>query len=143
MIKKAYLITLLSVFCLLPSAWGAETINSYDDVLMIYDEQGQQAAIKALIQLANNNDAEGQYQLGQRYLLGDDIAQNFNQALSWLQAAAEQAYVPAMKVLSELYASGLGVAIDSDKAIFWLEKAENLTKARAKAANEVLSSDCD
>jgi len=122
---------------------AADIIGSYDDVLMIYDQKGQAAALEALKSLAVAGDPEGQYQLGQRYLLGEDMPQDMQKALHWLETAAKQDHSGSMMTLSQVYTSGLGIPINTPKAIYWLKKVEKLSQERAAAAEEELSSDCD
>jgi len=81
---------------------------------------------------ANQNNAAGQYGLGELYFYGKGGAeQNVDQALEWYEKAAQQNYIDAQATLAELYAHGRirkklhspGVARNLERAWLWLEKA--------------------
>ena len=73
--------------------------------------------------LAEQGDAEAQYNLGWFYANGYGVRVNPETALQWWRRAAEQGHVEAQFALGRTYASGDGVEEDPSKAIPWLVKA--------------------
>lgn len=82
-----------------------------------------------LHKLAQDGDAEAQYQLAIRYESGAfGERQDHEKALHWFQQAANNGHVMAMKSLAHIYEKGLdGVAIDPNAAAYWREKAQTHT----------------
>jgi membrane-associated protease RseP (regulator of RpoE activity) len=68
-------------------------------------------------------DAEAQFALGGRYLIGNGVAQDYGKAVEWFQKAADQGFAPAQFFLGRMYAYGRGVAKDERKAAELLQKA--------------------
>lgn len=48
---------------------------------------------------ANNGDVELQYQLGQKYLIGDGVEKNLEESLRWLKMSYENGYEGAKKYI--------------------------------------------
>ena len=63
-----------------------------------------------------------QYNLGVMYYEGRGVAQNYQQALSWYQKAANQGVAGAQYNLGLIYATGQGVAQDFQQAKAWWQK---------------------
>lgn len=78
-----------------------------------------------LHRLAEDGDAEAQYQLGLRLenaLFGGPTARR--EAVGWFERAAASGHVMAMRSLAHIYETGLdGVPADSQKAFYWRQKA--------------------
>ena len=72
---------------------------------------------------AEAGDAEAQYNLGMRYIIGRDVAPDDRQAVMWLQKAAEQGNVAAQYNIGNMYEQGKGVIPDIAKALMWYRKA--------------------
>ena len=68
-------------------------------------------------------DAEEQYQTGERYFYGDDVPQDFAQAIGWYRKAAEKGHVLAQVELGSCYDLGIGVEEDGQQARYWYLKA--------------------
>lgn len=73
--------------------------------------------------LAEQGDAEAQYQLGFRYYLGDSGAQDFNAAEKWYTLAAEQGHTEAQFKLGKMKAQGKGIDQNDELALKWLQLA--------------------
>jgi hypothetical protein len=63
--------------------------------------------------------------LGEKYLYGQGVAKNCNQAMVYFRAAADENNAPAMSHLGAMYASGNCVAMDRATAYQWFARAEN------------------
>ncbi len=85
-------------------------------------EKGEEPA-DSLVALAEQGDAEAQYELGRLYYFGDSVAQNYEKAAKWFTKAAEQGFVEAQCMLGLCYNTGEGVEKDSVKGIGLITKA--------------------
>jgi len=69
--------------------------------------------------LAEQGDAAAQFALGAQYATGDNVQQDYAQAVRWFSKAAEQGHVLAQATLGAYYLAGRGVPTDLSKAYFW------------------------
>ncbi|MFY9558914.1 MAG: GAF domain-containing protein [Terriglobales bacterium] len=69
--------------------------------------------------LAEQGNADAQWNLGVRYHTGEGVPQDDTQAVQWFQRAAEQGHVTAQATLGAYYWAGRGVPQDLSKAYFW------------------------
>jgi TPR repeat protein len=75
------------------------------------------------IKLVEQGDAEAQFRLGKRYYNGDDVEQDYEEAVKWYRKAAEQRYAAAQFCLGVCFANGWGVGQDYTEAVRWYRKA--------------------
>jgi TPR repeat protein len=61
--------------------------------------------------------------LGNMYLNGKGVDQDYSEALIWYEKAAEKGYGSAMCNIGQLYRQGFGVPVDKVKAEEWYRKA--------------------
>lgn len=73
--------------------------------------------VEQLIKCANQGYAASQYLLGMRYLKGDGVIEDLNEALKWLRKAAAQGYAPSHYQLGLMYEVGAGVPQNAHEAI--------------------------
>lgn len=74
--------------------------------------------------LAEDGDANSQYQLAARYESGHREQQDYGKALYWFHKAAENGNKMAMRSLAQIYEKGLdGIAVDTRTAKYWTDKA--------------------
>lgn len=66
--------------------------------------------------LAEQGDAEAQYELGKAYYYGENITQNYSKAVDLLQKSATQNNEYAQLLLADAYVRGNGVLINNSKA---------------------------
>lgn len=69
--------------------------------------------------LAEQGDAAAQFAVGARYATGEDVPQNYAEAVRWFSLAAEQGHVVSQATLGAYYWAGRGVPQDLVKAYFW------------------------
>jgi len=81
---------------------------------------------------AQRGDAEAQYELGKRFVLGQLAKRDPIQAVQWLRRAAEQGHPQAQASLGLLYARGQMVPKDYAQALKWLSRAANQGSALAQ-----------
>ncbi len=79
--------------------------------------------LTALTARAEKGDAEAQFQLGQRYAAGKEVARDDARALAWFLKAAAQDHGKAQVSLGSIYAHGFGVPQDWAASIKWYRKA--------------------
>ncbi len=82
---------------------------------------------------AQHGYAKAQYVLGNSYLLGKDVGQNYEKAVKWLILAAEQGHAKAQADLGDCYYNGQGVKKDFTKAVKWYTASAQQGEAVAQA----------
>ena len=87
---------------------------------------------KKITQLAEQGDAEAQYELGRMYFLGKGMPRNATKALEWYQKAAEQGNALAQNELGNLYSKGVLVKQNIFEAAKWYQKAAEQGIANAQ-----------
>jgi len=99
------------------SGQGASDRRSADQLST--DQRAPAKSLADLRKLADQADADAQWQMGVRYHNGEDVPQDDAQAMQWFQRAAEQGNVAAQSALGAYYWAGRGVPKDLSKAYFW------------------------
>jgi TPR repeat protein len=84
-----------------------------------YEKGDFAAALGEWQPLAEEGDVDAQLGLGELYLQGQGVAQDFKVAAEWLTKAAEGGHPRAQAMLGGLYATGLGVPQDFSTSYFW------------------------
>lgn len=97
-------------------------------------EPTQPKSLPDLRKLADQGDADAQYQMGVRYHDGEDVPQDDTRAVQWFQRAADQGDVAAQSALGAYYWRGRGVAADLSKAYVWsaiaMAQGDEISKSR-------------
>src|SRR5580704_1640600 len=76
--------------------------------------------LEGMRKLAEQGDATAQFSVGARYATGEEVPQDYSEAIRWFSMAAEQGHIPAQATLGAYYWVGRGVpAPDLVKAYFW------------------------
>jgi TPR repeat protein len=83
----------------------------------------QTSSPQEVITLANQSNAQAQYELGLMYELGMGIDKDLNQAFVWYQKSANQEYAKAQYNLGIFYALAKGVNKDIEQSKHWIRKA--------------------
>ena len=98
------------------------------------DQHEQAKSVSDLRKLADEGDADAQWQMGVRYHDGAGVPQDDAQAVQWFQRAAEQGNVAAQGALGAYYWRGRGVFQDLSKAYFWstiaMAQGDEISKSR-------------
>ncbi|MGE5205677.1 MAG: GAF domain-containing protein [Chlamydiota bacterium] len=76
-------------------------------------------SLHELQQRAQAGDAEAEFELGAKYASGEDVAQDYAQAVKWFTLAANGGQVLAAATLGAYYWAGRGVAQDDVSAYMW------------------------
>ncbi len=82
--------------------------------------------------LAEQGDAEAQYNLGLMYYTGKGVPRDYAKAVGWYRKAAEQGDAGAQNNLGVMYGEGQGVPRDYAKAVGWYRKAAEQGDAGAQ-----------
>jgi len=83
--------------------------------------------------LAEQGNANAQFNLGLMYDNGQGVSQDYAKALQWYRKAAEQGNVEAQYNLGFMYDNGQGVPQDYAKALRWWRKAAEQGNAKAQS----------
>lgn len=76
--------------------------------------------LEGIRKLAEQGDATAQFSMGARYATGEDVPQDYSEAVRWFSMAAEQGHIAAQATLGAYYWVGRGVPTpDLVKAYFW------------------------
>lgn len=93
-----------------------------------YQQKDYVNAFQIFSKLANEYheySAYAQNYLGYMYLNSQGVAQDYNQAMTWFQKAANKGNPSAQNNLGWMYLNSKGVAQDYNQAMTWLQKAAN------------------
>ena len=82
--------------------------------------------------LAEQGDAEAQFELGRAYFTGEDVRKDVGEAVRWYRKAAEQGHAAAQHFLGVLYHFGAGVPKDIGEAARWYRGAAEQGHALAQ-----------
>ncbi len=75
--------------------------------------------VEGIRKLAEQGDATAQSSMGVRYAAGEDVPQDYAEAVRWFSLAAEQGHAKSQGILGAYYWAGRGVSEDLVKAYFW------------------------
>jgi len=100
-----------------------KSVPEQEEGLAAYERGEYRAALKKLMPLAQKGDAISQNTIGKIYMQGQEVQQDYGQALMWFRRAAGQKLPNAQNNLGVMYAGGYGVPQDFKQAIAWFEKA--------------------
>jgi putative methionine-R-sulfoxide reductase with GAF domain len=75
--------------------------------------------LEGIRKLAEQGDATAQFSVGARYATGEEVPQDYSEAVRWFSMAAEQGHIAAQATLGAYYWVGRGVPEDLVKAYFW------------------------
>jgi GAF domain-containing protein len=91
-------------------------------------------SLAELRKLADQGDAEAQWQMGVRFHNAEGVPHDDAQAMQWFQRAAEQGHVTAQSALGAYYFAARGVPKDLSKAYFWsviaMAQGDEISKGR-------------
>lgn len=92
----------------------------------------QLASVEDCRRLAEQGDADAQYQLANYFYDGNGVEKDKTAAVLWYRKAAEQGHAKAQYYLGYSYAYGRGVPEDKAEAVRWYQKAAQQGYARAQ-----------
>jgi TPR repeat protein len=83
---------------------------------------------------ADKNNEIAQYNLGDLYMLGKGVEQNYSIGKKWIEKSANQGFAMAEYGLGYIFEHGLGVPVNEKEAIKWYIKAAEQDYSSAKEA---------
>jgi hypothetical protein len=104
------------------------------------DHSARAKSLPDLRKLADQGDADAQWQMGVRFHNGEGVPHDDVQAMQWFQRAAEQGHVTAQATLGAYYWAGRGVPQDLSQAYFWSALALAQGDKNSKSRLEGLAS---
>lgn len=118
---------MLSIVCFVSPAWadfkaGMDAANRGDHA----------TALREWRPLAEEGNADAQFNLGLQYYSGQGVPQDYVLARQWWEKAAAQGHVAAQLSLGTLYAYGYGVPKDNQQAVRWFRLAADQGDALAQ-----------
>ena len=104
----------------------------FDEGMAAYDRGDYATALREWYPLAEQGDAEAQFNLGLMYRKGLGVPRHYAEAMKWYRKAAEQGDAQAQYNLGFMYDIGLGVPEDYAEAVKWFRKAAEQGNAKAQ-----------
>lgn len=117
-----------------PHKWIIALILLLSPAATVYQAAVAQShmTLETLREKASAGDSQAQYDLGQRYLSGDEVAASASEAAKWYRRAAEQGMPDAQNALGALFTTGHGVPEDRAESLKWHRQAAELGHADAQ-----------
>ena len=106
--------------------------------LTTYQRGDYAGALSEWTPLAEQGDADVQYNLGVMHDLGQGVRQNYMAAVKWYKLAAEQGQANAQAALGQMHQNGEGVPKDLIRAHMWFHIAATAGVKYADEAREIL-----
>jgi GAF domain-containing protein len=97
-------------------------------------------SLEGIRKLAEQGDRTAQFSMGARFATGEDVQQDYSEAVRWFLMAAEQGHVVSQATLGAYYWAGRGVPQDLVKAYFWSVLAQAGGDEASKYRVSVLAS---
>ena len=96
--------------------------------------------VEGVRKFAEQGDPTAQASMGFRYAEGEDVPQDYAEAVRWFSMAAEQGHVKSQAILGAYYWAGRGVPLNLVKAYFWSVLAQAGGDEASKYRVSVLAS---
>lgn len=116
----ARLISMVLTAAVALGAWSSIGRADLQDGINAYFDGDYAAALQNLQPEAEADDVIAQYFLGEMYLQGKGVDQDFEQAVAWYERAALNGHPDAQAALGSLEMLGLGVPRHPTSGFFWL-----------------------
>jgi hypothetical protein len=123
---------LLTVSLMLVAIGGAAFAGPLEDAVAAYRRGDYATALGLWHPLAEQGDAEAQFDLGVLYESGQGVLRNDAEAIKWYRKAAEQGDAVAQFNLGIMYAKGGGVLQNDGEAAHWYRLAADQGLAGAQ-----------
>lgn len=111
---------------------GQAIADSLSDAKRALDAGDFTNAAKLYLPLAQQGNADAQFNLGTMYDEGEGVPEDYKEALKWYQMAAEQGHEAAQTILGAIYSVGRGVTQNFKEAAKWDRLAAEQGSATAQ-----------
>jgi len=81
---------------------------------------------------AKNGNSKMQFEIGNDFLEGIKVEQNYERGIYWLEKSGQNGDVKAQRKLAYMYISGADIEQNYEKGIYWLEKSGHNGNVRAQ-----------
>lgn len=115
---------------------GAEKADAFEAVKAAIRRDDEDAAIRILLPLAEQGNAEAQFQLGEAYYL---LKKQDTAGLKWFRQAADKGHASAMYFLGNMHNNGDGVHKDNVEALKWYTLAASQAGPRKQGEMDTLN----
>ncbi|HHF4819146.1 TPA: tetratricopeptide repeat protein [Haemophilus influenzae] len=113
-----------SIFSFQSTAWADTPEQQFQQGSTAYEQSDYQTAFKLWLPMAEQGDANVQFNLGVMYAKGQGVKQDDFEAVKWFRKAAEQGHAKAQAILGFSYLLGeRGVQVNKSLAKEWFGKA--------------------
>ena len=116
-------VSLPSVADVLVRGPGSVAVAGVDKGLTAIKRGDYATALKEFRPLAEQGNAEAQFNLGLMHISGAGVTQDYKKAMKWYRKAAEQGVADAQNGIGTMYENSKGVAQDYKEAVKWYRKA--------------------
>lgn len=89
-------------------------------------------SLTSLKEAAMGSNVIAQFELGEKYRLGDSVAIDYKESFRWYLMAAELGHPKSVTMVADGYYTGVGVERDLVEAVKWLEQATKYGDVGAK-----------
>jgi len=124
--------TLCLSFAVLLGSIGSSASADFQKGFTAAQSGDYATALREWTPLAEQGDADAQYNLGLMYENRRGVPQDYKTAVKWYRLAAEQGYVNAQYNLGTMYRNGVGVSQDYKTAVKWYRLAAEQGDASAQ-----------
>ena len=100
-----------------------------------YDRRDYATALREWKPLAEQGNADAQFNLGLMYRKGEGVLQDYKTAVKWYKLAAEQGHASAQTNLGTMYDDGQGVLQDYIRAHMWFNIAASSGESKKASKN--------
>ncbi len=111
---------------------------SFNSGLSAFEAKHFSSAMQLLSPIAELGHPDAQYRVAIMFQNGLGMALNLQQALKWMQAAADQEYALAQHGLGFMYMQGEGVEQSDEQALHWFKLAADQGLSGAQTVVEML-----
>jgi len=129
---KAGLAALVLAFTLLVTSGGVSFAQDFQKGLEAAQKGDFATALREWGPLAQQGNAQAQYNLGWQYDAGLIVTQDYKEAVKWYRKSAEQGNAQAQHGLGWVYTNGAGVIQDYKEAVKWYRKSAEQGYAAAQ-----------
>ncbi len=129
---KRILTALVLGLSLLVARGGVGSAQDFNKGLEAAQKGDFATALREWRPLAEQGDADAQYNLGVMYDKGDGVTQNHKEAVKWYRKSADQGNASAQYNLALMYENGKGVTQDYKEAVKWYRKSAEQGNANAQ-----------
>ncbi len=134
MTRRLMILMIALIMSLATPAWAG-----FDEGVAAYERGDYETALREFRPLAEQGDADAQYNLGLMYDEGRGVPEDDAEAVKWYRKAAEQGDAEAQFNLGFMYGQGHGVAQDYVQAHMWSNLAAAQGDETAREVRDLFS----